>query len=236
MQQILNQLTERLTKTFGDRLVCVTLYGSAASEEYNGDFSDLNVLCVLKSVGLGELRDAEPVVRWWREHGNPSPLLLSEEEVRGSTDCFPIEFHDMKERRRLLMGVDVIENLEVDDSFYRAQVEHELRAKLLRLRQKSAGLLFDKALLRRLLVDSVSTFCILMRHALRLAGHESAYERRTILAQAAERFGIDPAPFLALLDVREKRAGIDSLDPVPLLDQYMTQIGVVAGAVDRMTR
>jgi predicted nucleotidyltransferase len=234
MEQILNQLTRRLTKTFGERLVSVMLYGSAASPEYNGDFSDLNVLCVLKNVGMAELRDAEPVVRWWREQGNPSPLLLSEEEVRGSTDCFPIEFHDMKQRRRLLAGVDLIENLEVDYAFYRAQVEHELRAKLLRLRQKAAGLLFDKDLLRRLLVDSVSTFCILMRHSLRLSGHESPHERRAILMQAQERFGIDPAPFALLLDVREKRVGIDSFDPFPVLEQYITQISIVAAAVDRM--
>ena len=31
----------------------------------------------------------------------------------------------------------------VDNSFYRAQVEHELRAKLLRLRQKASGMLSD---------------------------------------------------------------------------------------------
>ena len=46
----------------------------------------------------------------------------------------------------------MISALVIDDSFYRAQVEHELRAKLLRLRQKAAGMLSDQDLLRRLLV------------------------------------------------------------------------------------
>ena len=63
---------------------------------------------------------------------------MSEEELRTSTDCFAIEFHAMQERRRVLFGNDVIEGLSIDNTFYRAQIELELRAKLLRLRQKAA--------------------------------------------------------------------------------------------------
>ncbi len=70
----------------------------------------------------------------------------------------------------------MISSLVVDDSFYRAQVEHDLRAKLLRLRQKASGMMSDADLLRRLLLDSVSTFCVLFRHALLL--HGRAMRRR----------------------------------------------------------
>ena len=91
-----------------ERLRSVILYGSAAAGEHNEQFSDLNVLCVLARVTPAELADAEPIFKWWRALGNPSPLLLSEEELRTSTDCFPIEFHDMQERRRVLFGTDLI--------------------------------------------------------------------------------------------------------------------------------
>src|SRR5690349_15843489 len=101
---------------------------------------------------------------------NPAPLLLSIEEIRNSADSFPIEFHDISERRQVLYGEDVLAGLVIDDAWYRAQVEHELRAKMLRLRQKAGGLLSDSELLLRLMTDSVSTFCVLFRHALRLAG------------------------------------------------------------------
>src|SRR5699024_2922488 len=101
-----------------------------------------------------EMTDAESVFRWWRDQGSPSPLLLSETELVTSTDCFAIEFHDIKTEHRILHGKDVIATLDVDDSFYRAQVEHDLRAKLLRLRQKAAGMLSHEDLLRRLMADS----------------------------------------------------------------------------------
>src|SRR6516225_6598102 len=137
MQAILGQLVERLRKTQRERLVSVILYGSGADGDHHEKFSDLNVLCVLNEVNPASLADCEPIFKWWRAQGNPSPLLLSEEEVRDSTDCFPIEFHDMQERRRVLFGPDVVEKLVIDKTFYRAQVEMELRTKLLRLRQKA---------------------------------------------------------------------------------------------------
>ena len=72
-----------------------------------------------------QLGATESVFRWWRGLGNPSPLLLTEQEMQTSTDCFPIEFHDMQRQHRLLHGKDVVSSLQVDTSFYRAQVEHE---------------------------------------------------------------------------------------------------------------
>ena len=134
MQKLLDSLLQRLDKTFGNRLVSVILYGSGAAADLEQHISDLNVMCVLTEVTPAELADGEPVFHWWREKGHPSPLLLSREEAITSADCFPIEYHDLAECRRVLRGEDVCAGLVLDESFYRAQVEHELRAKLLRLR------------------------------------------------------------------------------------------------------
>ncbi|MCC6857372.1 MAG: nucleotidyltransferase domain-containing protein [Bryobacterales bacterium] len=236
MERVLKQLVERLTKTFEQRLVSVVLYGSAAAGDHHGRFSDINILCVLSQVTPRELGESEPIFRWWREHGNPAPLLLSRQEVNTCTDCFAIEFHDIKSRHRILHGEDVVDGLPIDDSFYRAQVEYELRAKLLRLRQKASGVLSDRDLLRQLLVDSVSTFCVLFRHALVLHGVEARYRKREVIEQAREAFGIGAAAFEKVLDVREERAKPKELDPVPLLEQYLEAITGVIDAVDRLEK
>ena len=236
MENALNQLLDKLTKALGDHVVSVVLYGSAAAGDHHEGFSDLNVLCVLDQVTPRELEQSEPVFRWWRDKGNPSPLLLSELEVRTSTDCFAIEFHDIKNHHRILQGKDVISNLEVDDSFYRAQVEHDLRAKLLRLRQKASGALSDKDMLRRLMADSISTFCVLFRHALVLHGVAAEGRKREIIEQARETFGIDPLPFTKLLDLREERVKPREVEPGVLLDSYLKQIGIVIDAVDRLEK
>lgn len=236
MERVLAQLVERLTKTYGERLKSVILYGSAAVGDHHGKYSDFNVLCVLREVTPKELEESTAIVRWWREQGNPSPLLLSEEEARNSTDSFPIEFQDIKERHRVLHGEDIAANLEIDRRFYRAQVEHDLRAKLLRLRQKAAGLFGDKDLLRSVLADSISTFCVLFRHSLLLHGVEAKFEKREIVAQAREHFGIDPAPFDKLLGLREEKIKPKEIEPAALLADYMKQIQAVIDAVDRLQK
>src|SRR6266852_6331326 len=165
----LTDLVGKLERSYSDRLVSVILYGSGAaidSGNHHPGFSDLNVLCVLKQITPRELGDGEPIMRWWREHGHPSPLLMSEEEAHNSADSFPIEFRDMKDRRKVLYGMDVIADIRIDTKYYRAQIEHELRAKLFRLRQQGAQVLSDPAALLRLCLDSVSTFCFLARHTL----------------------------------------------------------------------
>jgi hypothetical protein len=153
-----------------------------------------------------------------------------------STDCFAIEFNDIKRHHRLLLGKDVVTALVVDQVFYRAQVEHDLRAKLLRLRQKASGVLSDSNLLRRLMLDSVSTFCVLFRHALVLHGVEAPARKREIIEHAREHFGIDPAPFQKLLDIREERLKPRDVEPVALLASYMQGISVVIDAVDRLEK
>lgn len=236
MDKVLHQLVERLQKAYGDRLVSVVLYGSAAAGDHQAKYSDFNVLCVLSEMTPKELGAGEDIFRWWREQGSPSPLLLTEHEVATATDCFAIEFNDIKRQNRILFGKDVITDLVVDQSFYRAQVEHDLRAKLLRLRQKASGMLSDSDLLRRLLLDSVSTFCVLFRHALILHGADGPAAKRDVIARAKERFSLDPQPFEKLLDIRDERIKPREVEPVALLGAYLQGIAVVIDAVDRLEK
>jgi len=236
MDKVLDQLVEKLRGAYNERLVSVVLYGSAAAGDHHPKYSDFNILCVLSAITPRELGQSEEIFRWWREQGSPSPLLLTEHELATSTDCFAIEFLDIQHQHRLLHGKDVVSGLSIDRSFYRAQVEHDLRAKLLRLRQKASGMLSDADLLRRLLVDSISTFCVLFRHALALHGVEAGTRKREVIERAHEQFGIDTDPFERLLAIREEHLKPRDLEPVPLLASYLDGIGKVIDAVDRLEK
>jgi hypothetical protein len=236
MDKVLSQLVEKLQKAYGAKLVSVVLYGSAAAGDHHPKFSDYNVLCVLTEVTPEELGAGEPIFLWWREQGSPSPLLLSEQEVATSTDSFAIEFQDMQRHHQILFGKDVISGLSIDRAFYRAQVEHDLRAKVLRLRQKAAGILSEDDLLRRLILDSLSTFCVLFRHALLLHGVDAPSRKRETVQRAAQTFGFAAAPFERLLDIREERMKPREIEPVQLLGEYLQGINVVIQAVDRLEK
>jgi len=235
MDKLLQDLVERLRKAFGPGLESTVLYGSAASGELHHHFSDLNVLCVLTQITPVELAAVEPIFRWWRDKGNPSPLLLTKAELGTSVDCFAVEFHDIKSQHRLLHGADLVTGLVIDDRYYRSQVEYQLRSKLLRLRQKAGGVLSDRRLLLHLMADSVSTFCILARHALILSGQRPGWPKRDVVAAAKSAFGLDDAPFLALLDLREEKRKERDIDPHAIFGAYLAGIDRLVAAVDQIS-
>lgn len=234
MERLLAVLVNRLVKAYGDTLVSVILYGSAAAGDRHGAYSDLNVLCVLSQLTPGELAKSGPIFEWWRDLGNPAPLLMTEAETRASADCFPIEFRDMHESRKVLFGRDVVADLVVDPRYYRAQLEHELRSKLLRLRQYAAAALNDRDALLKLCLDSVSTFCVLGRHALLVAGGSAPIDKRGIVHELSQRLGPRMEPFDRLLDIREGKTAPQEADPGTLFGKYLASIETLIDSVDRI--
>jgi hypothetical protein len=138
--------------------------------------------------------------------------------------------------------VDVIAHLHVDTKHYRTQVEHELRAKLFRLRQQGAQVLSDPAALLKLCVDSVATFCTLGRHALAAGGIEVTGGRRDAVNRLREKLGAPStppsSPLDVLLDLREGKTGGDHVlevgDAVDLFAEYLEFIRRMVEYVDRM--
>ena len=236
MEKKLSDLVERLKSAFGEKLVSTVLYGSAAMDDWDQGSSDLNILCVLSRLSPSELASSGPVFRWWRGQGNPPPLLLTSDEVRTSTDCFPMEFHDMKEHRRVLYGVDVIQDLKIDRSFYRAQVEHELRAKQIRLRQKAVEALPDGDRLMKLLTDSVSTFCVLARHVLVLSGNEPRWKKKEIIAELEQVMGTPFKGVNEILAIRASGKRPAGTSAVSILQLYLSEADRLVGFVDALER
>jgi hypothetical protein len=236
LEKQLSELVSRLQSAFGDHLVAAILYGSAAMGDWHEQSSDLNVLCVLDRLSRPELAESDGVFRWWRRQGNPPPLLLSEQEVRSSADSFPMEFHDMQEHRRVLCGADVILGLTVNRFFYRAQVEHELRAKQIRLRQKAAELLSRPEQLLNLLTDSVSTFCVLGRHALILSGHEPRWKKHEVVAALERAISVPFEGTNAILAVRTAGKRRPQVDAVSVFDKYLVEIDSLVRFVDQLDK
>src|SRR5262245_44929171 len=115
MEKLLSQLVSKLRNALGGDVVSVILYGSAADPaQHDPGFSDVNILCVLRTVTARELHALAPIITWWRSHELAPPLFMAKDELEHSTDCYAIEFSDMVERRRILFGEDPITGLSVD--------------------------------------------------------------------------------------------------------------------------
>lgn len=236
LEKKLSVLVKRLKTAFGDQLVSVILYGSAAAGDWNEHASDLNVLCVLNRIGAPQLEKAEPVLRWWRQQDNPAPLLLTAEELQNSTDSFPMEFTDMREHRRVLYGADPIQALDIDRSYYRVQVEHELRTKQIRLRQKAAEAISNSGRLLRLLTDSLSTFCVLGRHALILSGNHSLWNKREIITALEQVMGTPLPAAREILAIRVSGNRTSNVKATAIFDEYLEEMNTLVRFVNALER
>ncbi|MGB6897914.1 MAG: nucleotidyltransferase domain-containing protein, partial [Candidatus Acidiferrum sp.] len=94
----LSDLVSRMKEFAAENLESLILYGSAARGDFKQGHSDLNVLCVLRSLAARELTRVAPVVHWWtKDQHEPAPLFFTAEELRSCADVFSIELLDMQE-------------------------------------------------------------------------------------------------------------------------------------------
>jgi hypothetical protein len=206
------EFTRRLGAAYGDALVTVLLYGSAARGDYREGVSDLNLLVVLRSADAVTLRRGSALAREWAQAGNPPPLVLGEAEWRASADVFPIEYTDMREAHVVLHGADPFAGISIEWGDLRLQCEHELKSKQIRLREHYL-LVESGEELGRLLVQSFPTFLTLFRTGLRLAGREVPRDPDEVIGAIAALAGFDPEPFRA---VRRARSGtVGAFAPTP---------------------
>jgi predicted nucleotidyltransferase len=234
-EQHLSELVEQLRSVVGGNLVAVVLHGSAATEEFQPEYSDLNVLCVVNDLSASAMRTLSPVLGWWAAFRYPAPLFFTLTELQISADVFPIEMLDIKERHKVLQGEDIFRDLQVPMALHRVQLEHELRTKLLFLRQHYMSISGDAARLRGLMLDSVANFLALFRHALIAMGENTSHRKNEVAQRAAAKLGFDPAPFEQLLQVREHKLKPERLDPDTLFAAYLRAIDIVVKAVDSLS-
>jgi len=229
----LDQLVEKLKQAAGANLSSVVLYGSAAGGHYQPKHSDLNVLCTLDHLDGPALESLRPALLWWTGKGNPHILMFTMDELRCSADVFAIELLDIKARHKVLYGEDCFAGLEVPMDLHRVELEHELRTKLIRLRQAYMEVSGDSARLLALLTDSVSSFLTLFRHALIALGEPVPEHRHEVLDKLSARFQVDVSPFHVVLEIREGKRRAKEIDALAVGRTYLESVRLVADEVDR---
>jgi len=231
--QQLTELVSRLKKGAENNLLSVILYGSAATEEFHPGHSDLNVLCIMQSLGRDDLGKLHAASTWWVKKGHPAPLFFTLNELHRSADVFAIELVDIKAARRILYGEDVIEPLVVPLDLHRMHVERELRNNTLRLRQRHVMHATDSRKTLELMVSSISTFVALFRHALIALGEDAPPSKRATVDRAAAALGFDSFPFHTVLDVREGRKREREMDVQATFTKYLEGVVKATEEVDR---
>jgi predicted nucleotidyltransferase len=236
MEETLGKLVTDLKTLYGNRLVALFLYGSAVSGDYHEKFSDLNILCVLSEISVDLLRKAEKTIAWFVKQGNATPLFLSREEIEHSHDVFPIEFLDIQANHRLLFGEDIFRGLDIARENHRLELEHEVRTKLIALRQGYLMVCRDAQAVEALMLRSFSAFITLFRHTLILMGHKVPPQKRDIVELFCSKSNLDESLFLSLLKLREEGRSLTSTEVGQTFERYFGEIGKLVKLVNQLPK
>lgn len=232
-EKAISRLTTDVPMAFGDRLVCLALYGSGTSEAFVPEHSNLNFAIILDQVTLADLKTLQGLLPAWHRLGVATPLLVDTDFLDHARDVFPIELEDLRSSHRILAGEDVLAGLSIDRADLRRQLEQEARGKLLRLRMQyaeTAGKLKDVEALMR---DSVKSLLIIVRGVLRL--HPGVVPAGSL--DLLDRFEATVGePFSAIRQATGVRLGqggwTSAVDSV--FGDYLADVERLVGVVDRL--
>jgi predicted nucleotidyltransferase len=207
VEHALAAFTEALREAFGDRLVSVTLFGSAAEGRMRAT-SDVNVAVVTRTFTRDDaVRLREPLAL---AHAavDLRAMFLRADEVSAAAEAFAAKFADIRRRRYVLAGADVLGGVAVPRAAEILRVKQVLLNLVLRTRTAYAQAAREPDLDRQLsdlagplracaaaLLDLEGRPAPDARTALeRVAAATDARFAAAVDSMVAVRRGADPAP------------------------------------------
>lgn len=227
----LNEFRATLLRELGENMHMLALHGSAAHGNFDARHSDLNVLIVL---GVAT-PDAHAIIGDAVAHSlvRIEPIVLGLAEFPRSARAFAVRFAGIRHCHRVLHGVDVLADLDIDPDISRFLVEQGLRSARLRSvhafmrsrRERAAYAPFVVGLLPELITE--------LSEAMRLNGVVVPESWEARLPLISVEFGCDAAVLAELLTLRGKPRRLSLADTeqthralLALLDACVARVSV----------
>jgi predicted nucleotidyltransferase len=230
VQTAVTAFCKSIQDALGDALVSITLYGSAAREDYKPGISDVNILVVTGYLDLSIMNKVLDPVAISRQYAI-APFFLTEANLRSSTDTFPVKFFVMKENYRVLAGQDVLRDMEIRREHLRLRCEQETMNALLRLRRyyilHSGRLLTD---IMSLMINSLTdTLYVLV-----WLKQGSTVPREQVIKVAAEIFDFDAEILQNVASLRTSETSLSAENARHLYGGFVAAVSKIAEQVDQM--
>lgn len=224
---------ESLQEELGKKLISVVLFGSAVYQENKPEQIDL--LVILDALEYPELKAINLKSKSWIKKNGKAPMLFSKDRFLQSDDSFPIEILDIKQNYQVLFGEDLIAEMEVCDKNLRLQLEHELRGKLIQLRESylyTGGKAKD---VERLIYASMSSFITLGKAFLRLKLEGNPpNDKLEIIHLLAEHCQLDESLLIEIFEYKAQKKSLGSFVTESYFERYLTEIGKLVDCVDAL--
>ncbi len=234
-EEIFEDLTNDYKNIFGEDLLSIVLYGSAARGEYVKKKSDINLMIVLTENGLNLLVNALPAVKKWRKAAVAVPLFLTFEYIKSSLDSFPVEFFNIKQSYKVIFGKDFLDEISINKKELRLQLEKEIKGKLIHLREAFFETVDDKRKLEILFSVSLGAFLSMFPTIMYIMNVEIPEKRSELISKSVEILGIDKELFIKLVDIKMGKYKLSKNEGIDIWKKYVEQVRKIAFEIDKLS-
>lgn len=230
----LERLGNDIQEALGKDLHALILFGGLAKGEYHPAGSDVNVMVVLKQVTMRELDMLAPILQRGMQNIRLAPLVLTERDLRRSTDVFPVKFLDMQRHHRVVCGRDVLGELTISQDHLRLRAEQQIKNLLLRLRLFYLRRAQHAELIETALTGAISSLCSSLAVLLSLKTGAAPASKDRIVDAAAQAFGLDGRVLHDVLALKVGRHQPDDAALRRLYGEFMVTVERAADVVDQL--
>ncbi len=232
---LLERFASALQSEFSQAILNLTLYGEAASQAYRAGKSPLTTVLVLDDMLPKRLDRLRNVLQKRRLRKLPIPLLMDPAYIESSLDVFPLEFLQIIDRHRTLLGDDsMFGQLELERSNLRREVEQQIKGKLLHLRAAYLQVRASRRNMLRLLTTTPAEFEIILRGMLYLAGRERPESAPALLDAVEQVYSVELPTLQRLVQARYGAAKLERSQAEGLLHAYLLEARNLARLVDAL--
>ncbi len=234
LSEKIEHFVQRILMFSREKLQAIYLYGDVTRADFNLEHSPVQAMLVFQEVSTDLLEILAPAAMQAHQDFKLELKILSREDLHTSADVFPMEFCEAKEKRFLLYGTHLFQNMSISLEDLRRSCELELKRELFQLRNYFVlHLKRPKDLLQRVL-DSLPVLLGHLDRALFLKSGKFCSSNAEIIEKSSDIFRIDRKLLLRLQQLKEGTTTLK--DPVELLhlyNKYLYAIAKMARLIDK---
>jgi predicted nucleotidyltransferase len=194
IRERLEEFKRSVEAALGDNLVGILVHGNVVRGEYRAGESDVDVVVVAHEISFADLEAIGNASQLARYAARIEAMILTEREIAGASDCFPLLIDEIKRRQFVLSGRDPFAGIRVHDTHRRLRIEQELREAQIRLRRAVIDAFGAREAIGGAVARKVRQVRAPLHALLALKGIACPSDRPSVLAKVGEVYGVDVAP------------------------------------------
>ncbi len=228
-----DKIVKDIKSIFKENLISVFIFGSYARGDYVIKKSDINILIVRKRRDNNELINILSMLKKWKRKLNIStPLILTEKEIKSSTDVFPMEYTDIKDFHILIYGKDIFKKLNISNKNLRLELENQIKSKLILLRRLFVENNKSKNRLKSILIQSLPSLIVILRNILKLNRKKITTDNNNLIEEVGRITKIRVEIIKSLIDLKNDKEK-NSKDVIELYKKLIEVMEKLSDYVDK---